>query len=295
MDIANNSRPRRPWVAFLLSLLTPGLGHVYNGDLTGGTIRYVVVIGGFSAALAAWAYLVPSVIGLVVVVAGMLATVVGIAVTAHRQSRRLPVSTPRFWYSRWYGLLGIFLVVSVVFDPIRSAVTKYFAQAYKIPAGSMLPTLAIGDHVYVTKLCYGAKLPFTDRLLVTFHPPERGDIVVLKYPEDESKDFIKRVVGIPGDVVEVRNKELYVNDVLADTSTIQHLDPATHVDRRDNFGPVTVPEHSYFVMGDNRDQSLDSRFWGFVQENKIRGKAVLIYWSWNGDDGVRWDRIGRRL
>jgi signal peptidase I len=88
---------------------------------------------------------------------------------------------------------------------------------------------------------------------------------------------------------------LYVNDVLADTSTIQHLDPATHVDRRDNFGPVTVPEHSYFVMGDNRDQSLDSRFWGFVQENKIRGKAVLIYWSWNGDDGVRWDRIGRRL
>jgi len=269
---------------------------VYNGDLTGGIVRYVAVTAGVSVSLVAWAYLVPSVVALAIVLIGVTAVFVGIAMTAYHQSREIPASTPRLWYSRWYGLLGVFLVVSVVLDPIRSATMKYFAQSYKIPAASMLPTLAIGDLVFVTKLCYSVKVPFTDRLLVAFHQPERGDLIVLKYPEDESKDFIKRVVGVPGDVVEVRDKDFYVNGVLADISYIQHTDTTVHQDRRDNFGPVTVPGDSYFVMGDNRDQSLDSRFWGFVQENKIRGKAILIYWSWNRDENrVRWDRIGRRL
>ncbi len=288
---------RKPWVAFLLSLLTPGLGHVYNSDLAGGIVRYVAVTVIVGTALVAWAYLVPSVVALGIVLIGALTVFVGVAMTAYQQSRHLPASTPRFWYSRWYGLLGIFLVASVALDPVRSAAMKYFAQAYKIPAASMLPTLAVGDHVYVTKLCYGAKLPFTDTFLMTFHPPERGDVVVLKYPEDERKDFIKRVVGVPGDVVEVRDKDLYVNGAKADASYIQHTDPEVHhQDPRDSFGPETVPHGAYFVLGDNRDQSLDSRFWGYVQENKIRGKAILIYWSWNRDETrVRWDRIGRRL
>jgi signal peptidase I len=216
-------------------------------------------------------------------------------VTAYRQSRQVPASAPQLWYSRWYGLLGLFLLTAFVFSAFKAS-SEYFAKPYHIPNLSMFPTLAIGDDIYVTNLSYGVKLPFTDSVLVSYQQPERGDVIVFKYPEDESKDFIKRVVGVPGDVVEVRDKDLYVNGVLADTSNIQHTDPAIHFDRRDNFGPVTVPDHSYFVMGDNRDQSLDSRFWGFVQENKIRGKAVLIYWSWNRDESrVRWDRIGRRL
>jgi signal peptidase I len=173
-------------------------------------------------------------------------------------------------------------------------IRTFVVQAFKIPSGSMIPTLTIGDHILVNKFVYGIKVPFTDYVLVPISHPQRGDIVVFKYPEDESKDFIKRVVGVPGDVVEVRHKAVYVNGALADTSHIQHTDPSVHQDRRDNFGPVTVPPGSYFVMGDNRDQSLDSRFWGFVKENKIRGKAFLIYWSWNGDDTwVRWSRIGR--
>jgi signal peptidase I len=174
------------------------------------------------------------------------------------------------------------------------AIRTFVVQAFKIPSGSMIPTLSIGDHILVNKFVYGVKIPFTDQIVIPMSLPERGDIIVFKFPGDESKDYIKRVVGTPGDVVEVRNKAVYVNGILADTTHIQHIDPEVHQDRRDNFGPVTVPPDSYFVMGDNRDQSLDSRFWGFVKLNKIRGKAFLVYWSWDGaDTWVRWSRIGR--
>jgi signal peptidase I len=173
-------------------------------------------------------------------------------------------------------------------------IRTFVVQAFKIPSGSMIPTLSIGDHILVNKFVYGIKMPLTDWVMVTFSQPQRGDVVVFKYPEDESKDFIKRVVGVPGDKVEVRDKSVYVNGALADTAHTQHTDPSVQDNRRDNFGPVTVPPGSYFVMGDNRDQSLDSRFWGFVKQNKIRGKAFLVYWSWDGaDTWVRWSRIGR--
>lgn len=173
-------------------------------------------------------------------------------------------------------------------------IRTFVVQAFKIPSGSMIPTLSIGDHILVNKFIYGIKLPFTDVMLIPISSPQHGDIIVFKYPEDESKDFIKRVVGAPGDVIEVRNKEVYVNGARVDDPRVQHTDRDIHIDKRDNFGPVTVPPGSYFVMGDNRDQSLDSRFWGFVKEHKIRGKAFLIYWSWDGaDTWVRWNRIGK--
>jgi signal peptidase I len=173
-------------------------------------------------------------------------------------------------------------------------IRTFVVQAFKIPSGSMIPTLSIGDHILVNKFVYGIKVPFTDWMVMSISHPLRGDVIVFKYPEDESKDFIKRVVGIPGDTVEVRNKTVYVNGTLADTTYTQHADPNVQQERRDNFGPVTVPPDSYFVMGDNRDHSLDSRFWGFVKEHKIRGKAFLIYWSWDGEDSwVRWSRIGQ--
>ena len=172
-------------------------------------------------------------------------------------------------------------------------IRTFIVQAFKIPSGSMIPTLSIGDHILVNKFIYGIKLPFTDVILIPISAPARGDIVVFKYPEDESKDFIKRVVGAPGDVVEVRNKAVYVNHARLDDAYAQHTDRENRIDRRDNFGPVTVPPDAYFVMGDNRDQSLDSRFWGFVKANKIRGQAFLIFWSWDGADAwVRWNRIG---
>jgi signal peptidase I len=193
----------------------------------------------------------------------------------------------------------------------------FVVQAFKIPSGSMMPTLLIGDHILVSKLAYGIQWPgdcryklalppitcYTTRYLVTFSRPQRGDVIVFRYPEDEDKDFIKRIVGIPGDVVQIRNKTVYVNGVpVPDQEYTQRVDPGIidgSINPRDNFGPVTVPEHAYFVMGDNRDQSLDSRFWGFVREDKIKGRALRIYWSWSGQgpwwEWVRWERIGKAI
>ena len=160
----------------------------------------------------------------------------------------------------------------------------------------MIPTLYVGDHILVNKFLFGTRIPFTDIKLLPLRNPRRLDIVVFKYPQDESKDFIKRVIGEPGDTVEVRDKVVYVNGQFSSESYAIHKDSSmlpSDLQPRDNFGPIVVPEDSYFVMGDNRDQSLDSRFWGFVKDRQIRGKAFLIYWSWDGKDTwIRWNRIG---
>lgn len=207
------------------------------------------------------------------------------------------------------------------------AIRIFVVQAFKIPSGSMIPTLVIGDHILVSKLTYGLQWPadcrfewtgpfnlspkywrmpvncYTSKIVIEFGKPQRGDVIVFRYPEDEEKDFIKRIVGLPGDVVEIRKKTVFVNGTpMDDRSYTQRVDPGVidpQINPRDNFGPVTVPAHSYFVMGDNRDQSLDSRFWGFVSADKIKGKAFRIYWSWNGDSSisqwVRWERIGQGI
>ncbi len=183
-------------------------------------------------------------------------------------------------------------------------IRTFVVQAFKIPSGSMIPTLLIGDHILVNKFIYGVKLPFTDIVLIPITVPGRGDVIVFRFPKDESKDFIKRVVGIPGDKIEVRDKVLYVNGIEQNEGfTNDAVDTLSSqiMASRDNFGPVNVPENSYFVMGDNRDHSLDSRFWGFVDFKKIKGEAFLIYWSWDKESEVlewlggwsRWGRIGK--
>lgn len=178
-------------------------------------------------------------------------------------------------------------------------IRTFVVQAFKIPSGSMKETLKIGDHILVNKFIYGVKLPFIDKTLIPIKEPKRGDIIVFKFPEDPEKDFIKRVVGLEGDTIEIRNKKVYVNGEFVDWDFAIHTDPHTMpsvMQPRDNFGPVTVPNDSLFVMGDNRDHSYDSRFWGFVDEEAVKGKAFLIYWSWDRDEfGVRWRRIGKVL
>jgi signal peptidase I len=162
------------------------------------------------------------------------------------------------------------------------------AQSFKIPNGGMAPSLLAGDHFIVNKLAYKD------------HAPHRGDIVVFKFPEDESKTFVKRIVGLPKDALEIRDKIVYLNNqVLREDDYAQHLDPKIiekTLNPRDNIGPLIVPDDCYFVLGDNREESLDSRFWGFLKRDKIIGKVSLIYWSW--DDAAktaRWDRAGQRI
>jgi signal peptidase I len=188
----------------------------------------------------------------------------------------------------------------------------FVVQAFKIPSGSMIPTLQIGDHILVNKMAYGIRAPdinwlpfvgcddlFQGSDVVEWDTPKRGDVVVFVYPRDRCKDFIKRVIGVPGDTVEIRNKRVYINGKPVKDEHAYYDDP--HIEHgvnriRDNFGPVRVPPNHIFVMGDNRDRSYDSRFWGFVPIKDVRGRAFIKYFSWDSDDSKpRWTSIGNLI
>ena len=178
-------------------------------------------------------------------------------------------------------------------------IRTFVIQAYKIPSRSMVPTLLVGDHLLVNKFIYGVKIPYFRKTIIPITDPQRGDIVVFIYPNDRSKDFIKRVIGVAGDTIEIKNKKIFINGKeYTDTYGI-YSDSVIYpgsMQPRDNFGPVTVPVGTLFVMGDNRDESMDSRFWGFVDLKDVEGKAFIIYWSWNHDDqNLRWKRLGNLL
>jgi signal peptidase I len=191
---------------------------------------------------------------------------------------------------REYGEAILIAVILALF------IRTFVVQAFKIPSGSMKPTLLVGDHILVNKFIYGVKVPFSNITLIPVKDPKRGDIVVFKFPEDPKKDFIKRVIAVAGDTVQIRNKKVYINDKPMEDPYGSHLDPHLipgGARPRDNLGPVTVPPNSLFVMGDNRDHSYDSRFWGFVNQSAVKGKAFIIYWSWDKENsGVRWRRLG---
>ncbi len=186
-------------------------------------------------------------------------------------------------------------------------IRTFIIQAFKIPSGSMENTLLIGDHILVSKFSYGTHIPneipfldikLFDDIVLFSKEPQRGDIIVFKFPKDERRDFIKRVIGLPGDFLEVRRQKIYINKKPFEDTHARHTDPASNdsLVPRDDFGPVLVPEGYIFVMGDNRENSQDSRYWGFLNIKKIRGKALMIYWSWNRiDNWVRFERFGKIL
>lgn len=198
----------------------------------------------------------------------------------------------------WTESIVIALVLALI-------IRTFFFQAFKIPSGSMEDTLLIGDHLLVNKMIYGMKVPFSDSRFLTWRHPQRGDVIVFEFPEDRGKnffqrrDFIKRVVGTPGDVVEVKNKQVFVNGEPYILAQEVHKETATipsEASTRDFMPPVKVPAGEYFVMGDNRDRSYDSRFWGFVKDSEIKGKAFIKYWSWDSDRFLpRLSRIGRSI
>ena len=205
------------------------------------------------------------------------------------------------WYREWSEALIVAVILALI-------IRTFIFQAFKIPSGSMLDTLLIGDHLLVNKFIYGTHLPFSDERYLALRHPQRGDIIVFEFPGDadksyfEKRDFIKRVIGLPGDKVQVRNKQVFVNDELFAVPEEVHKDSQTLpavASPRDNTGPILVPDGQYFVMGDNRDFSYDSRFWGFVPEEKIKGLAYVKYWSWDSQADllhkIRWDRIGRLI
>jgi signal peptidase I len=175
-------------------------------------------------------------------------------------------------------------------------------QAFTIPSGSMMDTLLVGDYILVNKFLYGPELPFTDRHMPGLRDPQRGDIIVFKYPQDEKRDFIKRIVAGPGETVQVRGSQVFVNGQPLRETYVKGAEsplPATgqpYCGYAYGCEPTLVPPESYFVMGDNRDNSQDSRYWGFVKRDKIKGKAFLIYWSWDSDrHWLRWWRLANYI
>jgi signal peptidase I len=176
------------------------------------------------------------------------------------------------------ALIAIFLALFI---------RTFVIQAYKIPSGSMEPTLLVGDHILVNKFIYGIKIPFISKTLIPIGKPKRGDIIVFKYPLDKRKDYIKRVIGLPGDEVRIMDKEIFINGELFD-GRFGVYDKSSG--RDNNLGPIVVPQSGLFVMGDNRDHSYDSRYWGFVPLDLVKGKAIIIYWSW-----PHWDRFGHLI
>ncbi len=231
-----------------------------------------------------------------------------------REKHGAAQSTGR-WLWEWVKSISVAILLFLV-------IRTFAVEAFKIPTGSMERTLLIGDFLLVNKAVYGAQVPFTGVRLPAFDDPERGDVVVFEYPLDPSKSYVKRVVGLPGDTVGMRGGDLYVNGSLADEAYVQHTQPdgdyydpqfewqrkylspgaelRDYRPTRDEWGPIVVPEGKYFVMGDNRDNSQDSRYWGFVDRELIKGRPLFIYYSFDRSKlrplpwitEVRWDRVG---
>ncbi len=175
------------------------------------------------------------------------------------------------------------IVIAVI---LALFVRTWVVQAFKIPTGSMENNLLIGDHLLVNKFSLGPTTSRLERAVLPVREIHRGDVVVFKYPDEPSRDFIKRVIGLPGETVELRAKKVYIDGQPLDEPYVHFLEPAsdaqeiTSFDVRERYAPVRVPENKYFVMGDNRDNSQDSRYWGFLPREYIKGRALMIYWSY---------------
>jgi signal peptidase I len=174
-------------------------------------------------------------------------------------------------------------------------------QAFKIPTGSMENNLLIGDHLIVNKMVFSPAATGLERALLPSRPIARGDIIVFKYPKEPERDFIKRVIGLPGDRLELKKKRIYINDKPLDEPYVQLLMPPPSEsgrsdDVRVDYGPVTVPAEQYFMMGDNRDNSEDSRYWGFLPASYVKGQALFIYLSVGESIGdIQWSRLLNRV
>jgi signal peptidase I len=220
----------------------------------------------------------------------------------------------------WIKILTISIALFLV-------LRTFVVEAFKIPSGSMEGTLLVGDFLLVNKLVYGAEVPGTGgRRLPAMRTPQRGDVIVFEWPKDRTKNFVKRLVGLPGDTLAMRDGILIRNGVALAEPYVSHSDPEAdpvwdefrwqsdflvrtadaavgYHPSRNNWGPLVVPQEQYFVLGDNRDNSLDSRYWGFVPDSLLRGRPEVVYFSFSPDSAadlawlthVRWTRLGERV
>jgi signal peptidase I len=265
----DRTKRRNPIISFLLSFVMPGLGHVYNGQLLKGILFLV----GFWVLFFALAFsgLILSLRGLICVIAAVAVCPILIATHAAIEASRLKEARLK-WYNKWYVYVCAPLLVNLALEAAAPFAGRHLAgvRSFKIPSSNMSPTLENGDHFIAKLEKYGDRVP------------RRGDIIVFPYPEDRSVSFVKRVIGLPGERIEIKDKVVFINDQRLADPWGEYKGKVTFpsdVNPRDSFGPVDIPEGAVFVLGDNRDNSFDSRFWGHVETKDIEGKAVFIYWS----------------
>jgi signal peptidase I len=279
---APETRPRRVGVALVLSLLIPGWGQIYNGQFRKALlIRGGWVIVGLCAAAVGLPATFP---GLLALLSANVVFYLLIGVEAVVCAQRFSLEPRRFTPNRWHAYLGFAVIVSVLSLSATLVSRRFFFQVYKIPSGAMEPTLLIGDHIMVDKRT---------------RTPHRGDVIVFVFPPDPAKDFVKRVIGIPGDTVQIKAGRLYLDgQAVPDSHAHFEIPPQDRIvsSERDYFGPLKIPPAKYFMMGDNRDRSYDSRFWGLVDEDQVEGRVLYIYWSWDAGSSAathsRPQRIG---
>ena len=273
-------RPRKPALAAFLTLLAPGLGQIYNGEWAKALVLLSVTIPLVIACVlllfSPWFHFVLP----LAIVAGLGLWVYAMY-DALRTAERFSESYELKPFNRVFVYVAIVLAFGITRGLFTELVRSTFIQAFRIPSEAMMPTIVPGDYV------------FADRR-PSARTPRRGDLVVCATPENPRAQFIKRVVGTAGDRIEIRDKTLFVNGHAQAENYVIHIDPAIHQGPRDNMDAYVVPHGTYFVLGDNRDNSLDSRFFGPIEH--IDGTLRGIYWSWDPErHAVRWNRVGRLL
>ncbi len=277
----------RWWISGLLSLLKPGLGQLCNGQVRKGITLILLsfLLNTASVLFLDIKNIVPALSLFAVSLLGLYIYAVIDAVIAAKRTRG--------WDTSRYNTLVVYLAVISLLIAIKfidyrayAYIKENYVQAFKLPSSSMNPTLLMGDRIIVD-------------MRESARNPKKGDIIVFEFPNDPAKLFIKRVVAVGGDSVLIKDKRVLINGIPEKEPFIIHTDPKIlPADRspRDNFGPATVPAGSYFVMGDNRDQSYDSQIWGFLDRDGVKGTVREIYWSWDRENlAVRWNRIGSNL
>ena len=288
MELENNARIRgagyRRILAIVLSLAAPGAGHFLMGRFRRGVAWALgLIVLGLTLLFTIPVSLATFVLGVVIVLVGRVATAIDTA--------RLAPTRPSWGMVlvAWGALLVFSVLFSLLVDePLRAYYKAHYARAFTIPSGGMEPTLLVGDYI------------LTDNSVYRSRTPQRGDIVVFKYPQDEKREFIKRIVALPGEQVLIRGHQVYVNgnplqEPYIKANAVVRADPGS-CGYAYGCEPTVVPPDSYFVVGDNRDNSQDSRYWGFVKREKVIGRAFAIYWSWDGErQWPRFDRLGRTL
>jgi signal peptidase I len=282
------NKPRKAWISAILTILIVGLGHIYSGNAKRGIFLYFIPQSIFVVICIGLLLKYPNMIGLILTLLLFVCFYIFCISDAIRFSKPKKSSYNLKKYNRWYIYLLCWILSAFIFQPLfGTAIKRHIIQAYKIPSGAMIPTLQIGDQILTKK-----KYLLGDSI-------NRGDIVTFPFPEDPSKVFIKRVIGLGGEKFEIKEKQVFINNIPLTESYIQNTDNRIISAKqmpRDNFGPIDIPDDSLFVMGDNRDESNDSRFWGFIKKSSVTGKAISVYWSWDKlNTKVRWHRIGHSI